>query len=192
MTKVFVWHSGVKSAGGEANCFASLLYIDFVSPTNSHNLEVCLMISSEFEYIPLATMSPPKDTRLMPKIKTYVWLAIVLVVVLCTPAEAKDAPVSSAALLHRYCSHLFLRSFLLSDSMWDICWLSSRGVVHYPFSWFWICPSFLVVFLRRDYTLYWIDPSWLSLRWPGSQTLTGVAIPHVWRRDRVFWPILCH
>ena len=79
------------------------------------------MISSEFEYIPLATMSPPKDTRLMPKIKTYVWLAIALVVVLCTPAEAKDAPVSSATWFHRYCSHLFLRLFvfslLLSDSL---------------------------------------------------------------------------
>ena len=50
----------------------------------------------------------------MPKIKMYVWLAIVLVVVLCTPAEAKDIPVSSASGLHCYCSHLFLRSFVRS------------------------------------------------------------------------------
>jgi hypothetical protein len=53
----------------------------------------------------------------MPKIKMYVWLAIVLAVVLCTPAEAKDTPVSSASGLHRYCSHLFLPSFLLFDSI---------------------------------------------------------------------------
>ena len=149
-TKVFVYHPWLKSAGGEVYGFASLhsftsqlrftaslhFYIDFISPTNSHNLEVCWMISSEFEYIPQATMSPSKGTRRMTKIKMYVWLAIVLFVVFCTPAEAKDTPVSSASGLHRYCSHLFLRSFLLIDSMWDICWLSSRGVVLCVSLWF--------------------------------------------------------
>ena len=187
-----VSHPWVQSASGETNCFASLLYMDLISPTISHNLEVCWMISSEFEYIPPSTMSPPKDTRPMLKIKMYVWLAIVLAVVLCTPAEAKDAPVSSAPGLHRYCSHLFLRSFLLIDSMWDICWLSSRGVVLCVSSWFRSCPSFFVVFVRWDFIFcIEFDPSWVSLQYLGSQTLTGVAIPHVWRGDRVFWPIKC-
>jgi hypothetical protein len=59
-------------------------------------------------------MAPSKGTRRMTKIKMYVWLAIVLFVVFCTPAEAKDTPVSFASGLHRYRSHLFVRSFVRS------------------------------------------------------------------------------
>ena len=49
----------------------------------------------------------------MPSIKIPIWFVTVLIVLTCTPANAKNTQVSCVALLFCCCLHLFLHSFHL-------------------------------------------------------------------------------
>ena len=98
-------------------CFTFLHRIPF--PKQLSQFRSCLLKTSESqplpEPFPPVIMLPSKGDRLMPRNKMSLWLLTVLVALLCTPAEAKDTPVSFVTWLHRYCLHLFHFSFLRSN-----------------------------------------------------------------------------